>query len=36
MRIVSENPYQQMALEIIEGELHEQSNDQLRFDIFCF
>ena len=35
MRIVSENPYQQMTLEIIEGELHEQSYDQLRFDISC-
>ena len=32
--IVSENPYQQMTLEIID-ELHEQSYDQLRFDISC-
>lgn len=32
--IVTENPYQQMTLEIID-ELHEQSYDQLRFDISC-
>lgn len=31
--IVSENPYQQMTLEVIDGELHERSYDQLKFDI---
>ena len=31
--IVSENPYQQMSLEVIDGELHERSYDQLKFDI---
>ena len=31
--IVSENPYQQMSLEVIDGELHERSYDQLKFDV---
>lgn len=31
--IVSENLYQQMSLEVIDGELHERSYDQLKFDI---
>lgn len=31
--IVSENPYQQMTLEVIDRELHERSYDQLKFDI---
>lgn len=31
--IVSENPYQQMTLEVIDRELHKRSYDQLKFDI---
>ena len=31
--IVSENLYQQMSLEVIDGELHERSYDQLKFDV---